>query len=50
MARRLRVLIADDHPIVTERLRQLLPEAPDVADIGEAADPQQVLDRARARE
>lgn len=48
MSRLLRVLIADDHPIVRSGLRQLLADAPDIGEIGEAADPQQVLDRARA--
>ncbi|OFW00322.1 MAG: DNA-binding response regulator [Acidobacteria bacterium RIFCSPLOWO2_02_FULL_68_18] len=50
MARRLRVLVADDHPIVRSGLRQMLADAPDVEEVGEAADPQQVLDLARARD
>lgn len=45
--RRLRILVADDHPVVRGGLRQLLSEAPDVGDVGEAADPQQILDAAR---
>lgn len=33
-----RVLLADDHPVVRNGIRQLLEEAPDLAVIGEAAD------------
>lgn len=46
MGRPLRVLIADDHPIVRSGLRQVLTES-GVSEVGEAATPQQVLDVAR---
>lgn len=46
MGRPLRILIADDHPIVRSGLRQVLTEA-GVSEVGEAADPQQVLDVSR---
>jgi two-component system, NarL family, invasion response regulator UvrY len=49
MRRRLRILIVDDHPIVRRGLRELLLDTPDVADVGEAASPQEVLDRTRSR-
>jgi two-component system, NarL family, invasion response regulator UvrY len=42
----LRVLIADDHPIVRRGLREILATEPDVIDVIEAAHPQQVLDLA----
>ena len=44
----LRILIADDHPILRRGLREILEGAPDVADVGEAAEPQQVIDQVRA--
>ena len=47
MGRGLRVLIADDHPIVRSGLRQILSDAPDIGEVGEASDPQQALDLAR---
>ena len=37
-ARRIRVLIADDHPIVREGLRKLLSLEDDIDVVGEAAD------------
>jgi len=46
MSCRLRILIADDHPIVRSGLRQVLTEA-GVAEIGEAATPQEALDLSR---
>ena len=46
MRRRLRVLIVDDHPVVRRGLKEILAEAPDVADVGEAGDPQQARDLA----
>lgn len=47
MHRPLRVLIADDHPIVRSGLRQILTEA-GAAAIGEAATPQEALALARS--
>lgn len=44
MSRPLRILIADDHPIVRSGLKQILSDAADVGLVGEAADPQQILD------
>lgn len=49
MPRSLRILIADDHPIVRSGVRQILADA-GVAEVGEASDPQQALDLARSRE
>lgn len=46
MKRPLRILIADDHPIVRAGLRQVLTDA-GVTNVGEAADPQQALDLSR---
>lgn len=46
MSRSLRVLVVDDHPVVRRGLKEILSEAPDVAEVGEAADPQQALDLA----
>lgn len=46
--RRLRVLIADDHPIVRRGLTELLADAGDVARVGEAATPHEVLQHARS--
>lgn len=43
----IRVLIADDHPIVRHGLRQLLADQPDMAPPGEAETGQQVLDLVR---
>lgn len=44
MSRRLRILIVDDHPVVRRGLKEILAEAPDVAEVGEAEDPQQARD------
>jgi len=43
----LRVLIADDHPIVRRGLREILGAETRIAEVIEAAHPQQVLDLAR---
>ncbi len=43
----IRVVIADDHTIVREGLKQLLSAAPDLAVIGEAQNGQEVLQRVR---
>jgi DNA-binding NarL/FixJ family response regulator len=43
-ARRIRVLIADDHPIVRDGLRRLLDLEEDIEVVGEAADGRQTLD------
>ena len=42
------VLIADDHPIVRQGLRQILSEIPDMAVAGEAANAQETLNQVRA--
>jgi two-component system response regulator NreC len=42
-----RVLIADDHAIVREGLRQLLQNQPDMEVVGEARDGREALDKAR---
>jgi DNA-binding NarL/FixJ family response regulator len=44
---KIRVLIADDHAIVREGLKQILSEVPDMVVAGEAADGQEALDRIR---
>jgi two-component system invasion response regulator UvrY len=44
----IRVLIADDHPIVRQGLRQILSEIPDMVVAGEAVNGQQALDQVRA--
>jgi DNA-binding NarL/FixJ family response regulator len=43
----IRVLLADDHPIVREGLRAVLETQPDFAVVAEAADGQETLQRAR---
>jgi two-component system response regulator NreC len=45
--RKTRILIADDHAIVREGLRQLLNEQSDLEVVGEAGDGLEALDRAR---
>jgi DNA-binding NarL/FixJ family response regulator len=42
----IRVLVADDHPVVRAGLRQILAEAPDITVVGEAADGPAVVDQA----
>jgi DNA-binding NarL/FixJ family response regulator len=44
----IRVVVADDHPIVREGLKQLLSAAGDLAVVGEAQNGQEVLARVRA--
>jgi len=44
----IRIVVADDHPIVREGLKQLLSAAGDLAVVGEAQNGQEVLDRVRA--
>jgi two-component system invasion response regulator UvrY len=44
----IRVVLADDHPVVRAGLRQILAEAPDVAVAGEAGDGTGVLERVGA--
>ena len=46
----IRVVIADDHTILREGLRQLLGSAPDIAVVSEAADGHEVMARVRADE
>ncbi len=42
----IRVLLADDHPVVRAGLRQILAEAPDISVVGEAGDGPGVVDQA----
>jgi two-component system invasion response regulator UvrY len=44
----IKVLIADDHPIVRQGLRQILAGIPDMAVAGEAVNAQETLDQVRA--
>jgi len=46
----IRVVIADDHTILREGLRQLLGSAPDITVVSEAADGHQVMQRVRTDE
>jgi len=46
----IRVLIADDHPIVRRGLREMLEEVPDISVEGEAGNAAEILDLARRRE
>jgi len=41
----IRVLVADDHPLIRSGLKQILAQEPDVAVLGEAEDSEQLLDR-----
>ena len=43
----IKVLIADDHPIVRQGLRQILSETADMAVVGEAVNAQEALDQVR---
>lgn len=45
-----RILIADDHAIVRQGLRQVIADAPGMRVTGEAAGGQEALDLARSRE
>jgi DNA-binding NarL/FixJ family response regulator len=45
----IRVLVADDHPVVRRGLRQILADQPDMAVGGEARDAQEALDLVRAQ-
>ncbi|HYR95350.1 MAG TPA: response regulator transcription factor [Candidatus Binatus sp.] len=44
----IRVLVADDHPVVRRGLKHILAETPDIIAVGEASDGHQVLDQVRA--
>jgi DNA-binding NarL/FixJ family response regulator len=44
----IRIVVADDHPIVREGLKQLLSATPDVSVVGEAQNGREVLERVRA--
>ena len=43
----IRILIADDHPIVRQGLKQILTEEPDMGEFGEAKNSQETLDLVR---
>src|SRR2546428_13402417 len=45
---RVRILIADDHPLFSESLRKLLQAESDFQVVGEAADGAEALERARS--
>ena len=49
MARRIRVLLGDDHRIVREGLKQVLADAPDIEVAAEAVDGDEVLRQVEAR-
>jgi two-component system response regulator NreC len=44
----IRVLIADDHPLIREGLRQLLETQPDIRVVGEAADGVEAVEKVRS--
>lgn len=48
MENRLRIVVADDHAIVRQGLKLLIDKQPDMTVVGEAADGNRVLERARA--
>lgn len=50
MENRLRIVVADDHAIVRQGLKLLIDKQPDMTVVGEAADGNRVLERARALE
>ena len=45
----LKILIADDHPIVRKGLRQILSEESDIGEVGEAQNSQEVLELVRKK-
>lgn len=45
--KRIRILLADDHPIVRDGLRQLIRAHPDLEVVGEAANGRQAIDQAK---
>ena len=45
---KIRVLIADDHTVVREGIRQILEKEPDIEVVAEAADGLEALEMARA--
>ena len=49
MTEPIRVLIVDDHPVIRRGVRQILSEAHDIGDVGEAATPQEALALARTQ-
>ncbi len=46
----LKILIADDHPIVRQGLKQILSEEPDIEVVGEAQNSQEVLELVRKQD
>ena len=46
----IRILVADDHPIVRRGLRQIVADESDMEVVGEAQTAQEALDLARQRE
>ena len=44
----IKILIADDHPVIREGLKQIIAQAPDLTIGGEAVSGQEVLDKVRA--
>lgn len=46
----IRVLIADDHPVVREGMKQILADAADMVVSGEAVDGQDLLEKVRAKD
>jgi len=46
----LKILIADDHPVVRQGLKQILSEEPDMAVLGEAQNSQEVLELVRKQD
>ena len=46
----IKIMIADDHPVVRQGLKQILSEEPDMTVLGEAQDSQEVLDLVRKQD